>query len=397
MSHQDQPPVANPPHLPDEGPERFDPQLLTQSRAKRLAWFEHQCLIEHARLEQACEAILRTICSPGEGEDLARLATMVLVIGPARVGKTTLIAELQTRLLGRAKERMLRDPSHRPYVSVSAPEEGMGRFNWRDYYLAVLRQVNHPFVSGQKKGVQVRDLREAMEEALIQHQPYAVIVDEAHHLAKAGTGRGLQDQLDHLKDLENRTGVCHILVGTYEMRRFRTLTPQLAGRGTDIHFSRYDAKKKEDREEFRSALWALQRQLPVSEEPLLAQQHWESLYARSIGCVGLLKLHLNRALALALTQGSQTVTKEHLEATALPEGRLKEMLGEVLKGEAELAEPDGADERLLEALGMRESQATPARSALSSARQGKTKPGERSPGRDPIGTASDTNSEQAVG
>src|SRR5258708_12962137 len=96
------------------------------------------------------------------------------------------------------------------------------------------------------------------------------------------------------------------------MRRFRTLTPQLAGRGIDIHFSRYDAKKKEDREEFRSALWALQRQLPVAEEPLLAQQHWEALYARSIGCVGLLKLHLKRPLALAITPEHPTPHKKLL-------------------------------------------------------------------------------------
>src|SRR5215475_13379680 len=66
------------------------------------------------------------------------------------------------------------DPSHRPFVSVSAPEEGSGRFNWMDYYLAVLREVKHPFVDSKKRSVRVRDLREAMEEALIQHQPYVV-------------------------------------------------------------------------------------------------------------------------------------------------------------------------------------------------------------------------------
>ena len=397
MGKRKQPPLTNPKPVQDDGPERFDPLLLTQSPAKRLAWFEHHCLIEHARLEQSCEAILRTICSPGEGEDLARLGTMVLVIGPARVGKTTLIAELQKRLLTRAQERMLRDPSHRPFVSVSAPEEGSGRFNWVDYYIAVLRQVNHPFVNSKKPGVRVRDLREAMEEAFVQHQPYAVIVDEAHHLAKAGSGRGLQDQLDHLKDLENRTGVCHVLVGTYEMRRFRTATPQLAGRGFDVHFSRYDAKHKEDREEFRSALWALQRQLPVVEEPLLAQEYWEPLYARSIGCIGLLKLHLNRALALALTQGAQTVTREHLNATATSEGRLQAMLGEALRGEADLAEPEGADERLLAALGLRGSEATTQHGTSPSTRSRGTKPGDRSPGRDPIGPDSTVHIGQEVG
>src|SRR3989440_11235722 len=103
------------------------------------------------------------------------------------------------------------------------------------------------------------------------------------------------------------------------MRRFRTVTPQLAGRTVDVHFRRYDATKKEDREEFRSVLWALQRPLPLEVEPMLVEQHWEMLYARSIGCIGLLKLHLIRALALSLTENAQTITETHLRMTAPPE------------------------------------------------------------------------------
>ncbi len=379
----------------DEGPERFDPALLTQPAEVRLAWFEKECLIDHARLDRVCSAILQMICSPGEGAEINRLGTTVLVIGPARVGKTTLIEELKRRLLERARERMMRDPSHLPFVSVGAPESGRGRFDWTDYYLAVLRAVNYPFLKRGREGVRIRDVRDAMEEALIQHQPYGVFVDEAHHLAKAASGRGVQDQLDHLKDLENRTGVCHILVGTYEMRRFRTVTAQLAGRGIDIHFSRYDAAVKEDREEFRSALWALQRQLPVEEEPLLTEHLWELLYARSIGCIGLLKLHLNRALSLALSEQARTVTEAHLKATAVSEDRLKEMLSTALKGEQDLTEPEGAEERLLGLLGLREpgkkllgemsgnKETSPSPSAR------KQKPGNRTPVRDPIGFGSD--------
>ncbi len=384
-----QPPLGNQPQ--EEGPERFAPELLTQPAAVRLAWFEKECLIEHARLDHACSAILQVICSPGEGAGFNRLGTMVLVIGPARVGKTTLIKDVKKRLLERAKERMMHDPSHLPFVSVSAPESGRGRFNWVDYYTAVLREVNYPFLKQEKVGVRVRDFREAMEEALIQHQPYAVIVDEAHHLAKAASGRGLQDQLDHLKDLENRTGVCHVLVGTYEMRRFRTVTAQLAGRSVDVHFPRYDAVVKEDREEFRSTLWALQRQLPVEEEPLLTEHVWEMLYARSIGCIGLLKLHLNRALSLALSEGAKTVTEAHLKATALSEDRLKEMLNTALLGEQDLTEPEGADERLLGLLGLRNTEeknpiSRPKEEHSPSSPPSKgQRPGDRLPGRDLIG------------
>jgi hypothetical protein len=237
--------------------------LLTQPAGARLRYFEKDCTIEHAYLQQACEAILRTICSPGAGPSLNRLGTMVLVIGPMRVSKTTLISLLQQQLLRRSRERMLQEPNHLPFVSISATGPRSGRFDWIDYYTAVLRAVKTPFLDRKPSAIRVRDLREVMEEALIQHHPYAVIVDEAHHLAKASSGRGLHDQLDHLKYLENRTGACHMLVGTYEMRPFRKVTAQLAGRSLDVHFPRYDATKKEDRKEFRSVLRALQRQLPV--------------------------------------------------------------------------------------------------------------------------------------
>src|SRR5437588_1166189 len=382
----------------ENGPERFDRALLRQPPAARVAWFEKECTIEHTNLLQARDAILQTICSPGEGSSLNRLGTMVLVIGPMRVGKTTLIELLEQELIVRAGERLLHEPAHRPFVSISATGPGTGRFEWVDYYMAVLRQVNNPFLDRKPAALRVRDMREAMEEALIQHHPYAVIVDEAHHLAKAASGRTLQDQLDHLKDLENRTGVCHVLVGTYEMRRFRTVTPQLAGRSVDVHFRRYDATKKEDREEFRSVLWALQRQLPLAVEPLLAEQHWEMLYARSIGCIGLLKLHLIRALALALTENGETITEMHLRATAPPEDRVKEMLSAALVGEEDLTEPDGADERLLELLGLREKATIPPMESgasetkqdqPASAASGNRNPGDRNPSRDGLGSGED--------
>ncbi len=55
-----------------KGPERFDPALLRQPAAARVAWFEKECTIEHAFLLQARDAVLTTICSPGAGPSLNR-------------------------------------------------------------------------------------------------------------------------------------------------------------------------------------------------------------------------------------------------------------------------------------------------------------------------------------
>src|SRR3989441_2467399 len=264
-----------------EAPESFPPELLAQPVGARLEYFEQRCLISHPRLQEALETILQSICPPGEGASRSRPGTMVLVIGPPRVGKTTLIRLLEERLLAQAIGQMERNPGFIPFASITTAGPDASRFDWRTYYRAVLRGLRDPFVDGKIARIREREVREAMESALLHRRPIAVIVDEAHHLAKTSSGRHLQDNLDQLKYFENLTGVSHLLVGTYDLRPFRKVNAQLACRSVDVHFSRYDAAKDDDAQIFRSVLWALQRQVPVQQEPQLVDQ-WEFLYARSI-------------------------------------------------------------------------------------------------------------------
>jgi hypothetical protein len=388
-------------------PDGFPPTLLTQPVGARQEYFEQQCLIEHPRMRQTLDQILQAVCPPGAGASMRRLGTTVLIMGPPRVGKTTLIRLLEEQLLVRARSQMECDSGFIPFASITTAGPDANRFDWRTYYRAILRALQDPFVDGKMARIRERDLREAMESALLHRKPIAVIVDEAHHLAKTSRGRYLQDQLDQLKHFENLTGVSHLLVGTYELRPFRKVNAQLACRSVDVHFSRYDAKVEEDAQIFRSVLWALQRQLPVEQEPQLVDQ-WEFLYARSIGCIGLVKLHLNRALNMALTEGAKTVTLAHLQKTALPESKVELALINALESETELTESAGADERLLTLLGLREKKP---KSTQKSQEEQKTRtpsekqgrPGKRGPGRDRIGETNEqdpltiTGEEQAAG
>jgi hypothetical protein len=395
-----------------EEPEFFDRALLLQPPEVRQEYFEQRCLIEHPRLLEALDAILEAICAPGEEVLTRRPGAMVLVIGPARVGKTTLIHLLEERLLAYAAARMRADPHFIPFASITAPEAGSGRFDWIDFYRPVLRQLGNPFVDSPTHPIRARQMREATETAYLERKPLAIIVDEAHHLAEATRGSRLVAQLNHLKNFENTTGVSHILVGTYEMRPFRKVNPQLALRSIDVHFPRYDMRSEQDCLIFKSILWALQRQLPVEEEPLLAQKHWEFLYARSIGCIGLLKIHLNHALRRALKEGTRTVTLDHLRQTAASDVRVKLALRNALESEAEFVEAADADEQLLAllrkspsyaSLKVKEEQDKQDRAQPSSTPKNH-KPGKRAPGRDSTGTNADeetkpqpTDEERAVG
>ena len=383
---------AHQPEGQTPAPEPFPSELLVQPVGARLEYFEQRCLISHPRLQEALETIIQAICPPGEGATTRRPGTMVLVIGPSRVGKTTLIRVLEERLLTRSKALMVSDPSFIPFASILAAGPGTNRFEWAEYYRAVLRALHDPFVDGKVARIRARELREAMETALCERKPLAIIVDEAHHLAEAARGSRLQSQLNHLKHFENATGASHILVGTYEMRPFRKANAQLACRSVDVHFSRYDAAIDADAQAFQSIVWALQRQLPVEQEPALVE-HWEFLYARSIGCVGLLKIHLNRALNLALAAQAKTVTLSHLRKTAMPEARVEAALRNALESETELTESDGADERLLTLLGLRDSRTMPQAKTKTEEPSPKPKkpdrPGKRSPGRDATGQESE--------
>src|SRR2546426_11261480 len=95
------------PEVQAEAPESFPHELLKQPLGARQEYFEQRCLISHPHLQEALEAITQAICPPGEGASARRLGNMVLVIGPSRVGKTTLIRLLEERLLTKTKELMM--------------------------------------------------------------------------------------------------------------------------------------------------------------------------------------------------------------------------------------------------------------------------------------------------
>ena len=56
------------------------------------------------------------------------------------MSKATLIKQLEKQIVRYAKKRMQQDPGHMPYATVNIP--GTGRFDWIDYYKAVLGQLH---------------------------------------------------------------------------------------------------------------------------------------------------------------------------------------------------------------------------------------------------------------
>lgn len=351
----------------------------------------------HPRLIEAKNDLVQAIeCSaPG---------SLILVLGPTGVGKTTLIRKVQQCLAERLAPQLESEAGQLPFVSVEAIAPDNGNFNWRDHFRRMLLQMQEPLIDYKARSAYVQvdrnaagqfvasprigtgaQMQYAVEQALRHRSPAAVFIDEAQHLARVSSGRKLADQLDVVKSIASRTQTIHVLIGTYELLAFRNLSGQLSRRSTDLHFSRYRVEQDRDIQVFRNIVLTFQQQLPP-EQALDLSDMWDFLYERSLGCVGILKDWLSRSLNTAC-RAARPLSRRTLEQAALSTSQCEKILAETREGENRLSEGPESTTRLRRLLGLLD---------LSSATQdtgiatpvkpsAKRKPGVRRPRRDPIG------------
>jgi energy-coupling factor transporter ATP-binding protein EcfA2 len=362
---------------------------------KRLEHFRNFTMA-HPRLVEARDELADAI-------DGAAPGSLVLVLGPTGVGKTTLRLKVENLLMQQMAPAMAADPGRLPFVSVEVVPPDTGQFRWRDYFSRLLAAMNEPLIdfktmrgagytqalSTLPSKVDGRQLGYAVEQALLHRHPPVVFVDEAQHLARIASGRRLSDQLDVIKSIANRTETVHVLLGTYELLAFRNLSAQLSRRSMDLHFQRYRAESAEDRQVFCSILLTFQKQLPFTEAKTDLMATWEFLYERSVGCVGILKEWLMRACVRAIKHGAAALSLEHLKKTALSISQCEKVLAESREGETRLNDNEDSSLRLRTLLGIDQhacgaSTHRNSGSVRVAQNRNSRKPGQRAPRRDLI-------------
>jgi energy-coupling factor transporter ATP-binding protein EcfA2 len=369
-----------------EGLTSISPNLL-----KRLERF--QCLtVAHPLLLAARDQLMDVI-------DGSLPGSLILVLGPTGVGKTTLRCKLEQSLLEQMTAVLVADPGRLPFVSVEATVPEASRFRWRDYFAQFLASAREPLIERKvlldqdhmsfNAAITGSQLQHSAVQLLRYRRRAAVFIDEAQHLSRVASGRRLIDQLDVIKSMANRTQTTHVLLGTYELLAFHNLSGQLSRRSVDLHFPRYRAESDEDIQIFKNVLVTFQNQFPTSEPPRLLQQ-WEFLYERSVGCVGVLKDWLMRAAICALKSAANTVNLEHLEKTALSISQCAKILAEARDGESRLTENEETRLQFRKTLGLHPKTApcetSPAPTAHKLSKPTKRKRvGQRRPTRDPVG------------
>jgi hypothetical protein len=105
-------------------------------------------------------------------------------------------------------------------------------------------------------------------------------------------------------------------------------------------------QNEQDRQDFQSALLALLRQVPLNVDVPELMQHWLYFYERSLGCVGVLKDWLIRAVAAALDDGNDTLSLERLHEHTLSLAQCERMALDTTEGEQKLNYMESRHEHL---------------------------------------------------
>lgn len=318
----------------------FPQHLLKRPWEERLAYFE-ECKIPHARMEVVAAEIKSAIRRrAGQG--------FIFVVGPTRIGKTTMLEHVVVGLLEESMQDMLNDPGFIPvaWMETAAYQRG---YDWKDHWVGCLKALREPLIEHKslrtrpelllednarafiRESQAGRVLRRSFEEAARHRRLRVFCIDEAHHLTLVPYSKMYRAQLEIIKSVASRSGAMHVLFGTYDLLKLRNASGQLGSRAMTIHFSRYRPDGN-DPKDFAVALRTLVAHMPLHEKPDLGKD-LEYCFDTCLGLIGLLKVWLMDALGAALENGQKTLSRRDLEKHEPPIDVLDKISDEIVKGE----------------------------------------------------------------
>ncbi|HEX4202948.1 MAG TPA: ATP-binding protein [Ktedonobacteraceae bacterium] len=290
-------------------------------------------------------------------------ATHVLLCGPGGVGKSKVLKVVAERFRDEESDRFVV-----PILLLEPIPPDLGPYLRLDYYWQIIDalkdhllvkelvgSVAHlmavPKATRSKLGaIDWLKMRHVAEQALIRAHVKAVFVDEGHRLMQGDGSHTVDEQLEWLKSLSNRTNVLHVLAGPYALFGFRNTSGQLARRGRDIHFQRDHVNDKEERKAFAGAVRYLLERVPLTCDVDAFLKRWRWFAEGSVGCVGILRDWLVDAVTATLAQGETSLTEEVLTQTMPHPARRVSLEMEARAGEHKVALHDSEGAKQFQAL-----------------------------------------------
>lgn len=301
----------------------------------------NQLRINHTRI-RSLAAEMHSLIYPGSQ------SSILLVVGPAGVGKSTLSKYLVESLLKASSSQMDQQAQLIPAVYVEAVVAGENEFSWRMLHERILKELDGDELGLCRKtyGVDaltqrlvrpsrmgrstLLDLRNAVEDGLQQRGTCLLVIDEAAHIFSQVNKAKMENNLNTIKSLANLSGTQIVLTGSYDLYNLVSLSGQLARRTHVLHFERYRQDQPEDIQAFRTCLRQFEAELPQLWQGQLTT-YTEALMENTLGCIGTLSGVLTRAARLAEDAGKWSV--DCLQRTLQTHAQVRRILEEITEGE----------------------------------------------------------------
>jgi Cdc6-like AAA superfamily ATPase len=235
---------------------------------------------------------------------------ILFLIGATGVGKTTLIKRLIRVVAEKLQPECDNNPSTVSLIFISAPANGEKSLSWVSVYEKVLKASNEILIEKKQANVvengimtvqprkykNLPALRDALESMLKERKVRVLAIDEAYHMLRFGNYTAVMDTLKQIADL---TKVKLLLIGSYNLLDLACDYGQVSRRAEILHFERYHHDCDTDKKQFSTIVEKIQKNWPSEIVPEFRAISKELMDA-SLGCIGLLKALMLRALAMQL-------------------------------------------------------------------------------------------------
>lgn len=288
-----------------------------------LEMLENKITLIHQNFETVFHEIL---CATQHG----RKDEIVSVIGPAGVGKSTMLKYLSGYLI-KQQSAGWKDDCYPPII-VEAPSSIKGEFPWRAFLEEILEKLGEINVGNKldldetenrkrqgkwsisRSKPTIGQLERLMRLRIKSFRPITILIDECQNIVDKIPDKDKIANLNRVKNWANTMNTKFILFGTHEAKELLNLNEQLARRVVPVYFPRYRRDSDEEVIAFAQLFLSLKKHLNLRIDGKVSENFFD-IYDYTLGCPGLLVSWLHRTIALCINNNSSIITLAIMKKT----------------------------------------------------------------------------------